>query len=192
VREVAGMVGTIALASGTLAACADRGPTAPARVPSLAGTLSGPAYQRGKPTREDVPDFVNEFVLPAGVACSFSVAGEPVVNRVVLKTFPADRNGDVVEMTTGALVERFTNLATGKSITVNISGPGKVTRHPDGSSTQEAVGQWAWFLIDPSSVPGGFTFFLSTGRLVVETSPTGEQTIVSQVGRLEDLCAALS
>ena len=191
-RALGATLTAIALASGTLAACADRGPTAPSRAPSLIGTLSTAARQTGKPTREGIPDLAYEFTLDAGLACSFAVAAEPVVNRQVIQTFPADRNGDVVQLTTGTLVERFTNVSTGKTVVVNITGPGKVTIHSDDSRTQEALGVWAWFFPGGSTVPGGLTFFLSKGRIVTETSPSGEQTIVSQVGQVEDLCAALS
>jgi hypothetical protein len=38
-------------------------------------------------------------------------------------TFPAQANGDVVVLITGRLVEQVTNVNTGKSITINISGP---------------------------------------------------------------------
>src|SRR5688572_13972954 len=60
-RTLAATLTAIALASGTLAACADRGPTAPSRAPSLTGTLSTAARQTGKPTREGIPDLAYEF-----------------------------------------------------------------------------------------------------------------------------------
>jgi hypothetical protein len=97
----------------------------------------------------------------------------------------------VVQLSTGHLVFRFTNLTTGKSLDLNISGPGKATFHADGSMTQDATGVWYWLFPRGTNLPGSLTLFLSRGRLVVETSPTGQRSILSQVGQLEDLCGML-
>ena len=180
---------TIAFASASVIACADRSPTEPVLAPVVvsASQQSGP----GKPLREPVPDSFYEFAVPAGQACSFAVTGKAVVNRFETTTFPADENGDVVQISTGHLVFRFTNVATGRSVDLNISGPGKATFHADGSMTQDATGVWYWLFPGGANVPGGLTLFLSRGRLVVETASTGVRTVVSQVGKLEDLCEIL-
>ena len=180
---------TVAFACVSLGACADRSPIAPTHASVVAST--SPQMSVGKPTRAPVPDSFYEFSAPAGQACSFPVTGEAVVNRFETTTFPADENSDVVQLATGHLVFRFTNVATGKSIDLNISGPGKATFHPDGSMTQDATGVWYWLFPGGTNLPGGLTLFLSSGRLVVETSPTGQRTITSQVGKLEDLCPML-
>lgn len=180
---------TVVLASASMAACVDRSPTAPTLASAPVSASSQVAT--GKPVREPVPDSFYEFAAPAGQACSFAVTGKAVVNRFVTTTFPAEANGDVVQLATGHLVFRFTNVASGKSVDLNISGPGKATFHPDGSMTQEATGVWYWLFPGGTNLPDGLTLFLSRGRLVVETSPTGERTIASQVGNVEDLCGML-
>jgi hypothetical protein len=182
-------VATVVFASASLAACAEHSPTAPVRAPVIA---SGSAQMaRGKPTREAVPDSFYEFAVAGGQACSFPVTGKAVVNRFATTTFSADENGDVVQLATGHLVFRFTNVATGRSVDINISGPGKATFHPDGSMTQEAFGVWYWLFPGGANLPGDLSLFLSRGRLVVETTSTGERTITSQVCELEAICAML-
>ena len=180
---------TAAFTCLSLSACADRSPTAPTLASAVVSV--SPQVAPGKPVREPVPDSFYEFAAPAGEACSFGVTGRAVVNRFVTTTFPADENGDVVQLSTGHLVFRFTNLTTGKSLDLNISGPGKATFHPDGSMRQDATGVWYWLFPGGTNLLGGLTLFLSRGRLMVETSPTGQRTIVSQVGELEDLCEML-
>src|SRR5437667_12675135 len=81
------------------------------------------ASASGRPTRLPVPNAYNTFDFAAGLACSFELSFTPVVNNEVFTTFPAQANGDVVQQITGYLLERLTNVGTGKSITVNISGP---------------------------------------------------------------------
>jgi hypothetical protein len=166
----------------TLGGCSDTTPTAPAlgaNPPRLSAI--------GKPTR--TPLLGGPFEIPAGVACSFGViGGDPIINNQVLKTFPPEPNGDIVQLATGALVFTLTNASTGKSITVNISGPGRFTIHPDGSLTIEAQGRW--FLAFIENAP--FTAFISSGRVVFSIAPGGPPTLVSQSGHVEDVCALLS
>ena len=166
----------------TLGGCSDTTPTAPAlgaNPPRLSAI--------GKPTR--TPLLGGPFEIPAGVACSFGViGGDPIINNQVLKTFPPEPNGDIVQLATGALVFTLTNASTGKSITVNTSGPGRFTIHPDGSLTIEAQGRW--FLAFIENAP--FTAFISSGRVVFSIAPGGPPTLVSQSGHVEDVCALLS
>ena len=164
-----------------LGGCADTAPTAPAL-----GADPPRLSASGKPTR--TPLLAGPFEVPAGVACSFGVlGGEPIINNQVLKTFPPEPNGDIVQLATGALVFTLTNASTGKTITVNTSGPGRITIHPDGSTTLEAQGRWLLGFID-----GPFTLFISSGRVVVSFGPDGTPTLVSQSGHVEDVCALLS
>jgi hypothetical protein len=110
------------------------------------------------------------------------------VNRQVIKTFPPELNGDIVQLATGAFVQRMTNTSTGKSITVNMSGPGRFTIHPDGSTTLEASGRWFFGLIENAPLNA----FISSGRVVISLAPDGTATLVSQSGHVEDVCAVLS
>jgi hypothetical protein len=156
-----------------LGGCSDKPPTAPAadaNPPRISAS--------GKPTRSPFPLEPIEF--PAGVVCSFALAIEIVVNQDVATTFPPTPNGDVVQLVTGRVVVRYTNVSTGTSITENLSGPARFTVHADGSLTIELWG------------PQGFPDFINWGRIVIEVSPDGVGTLVSQNGHSEDVCAALS
>jgi hypothetical protein len=93
-----------------------------------------------------------------------------------------------VQLATGNFVTRMTNTSTGKSITINISGPGRFIIHPDGSFTLEATGRWFLGLIENAP----FTAFISSGRVVISFAPDGTGTLVSQSGPVEDVCALLS
>ena len=164
-----------------LGGCSDTAPTAPAfeaSPPRIAAI--------GKPTRSPLP--AGDFEAPAGLFCSFGVLSEPVVNNQVVKTFPPEPNGDIVQLATGNFVTRLTNTSTGKSITVNISGPGHFTIHPDGSTTLEASGRWFFAVIENAPLSA----FISSGRVVISFAPDGTATLVSQSGHVEDVCALLS
>jgi len=163
-----------------LGSCSDTAPTTPAADANPALTAAS-----GKPTRE--PVFAGPFEVPAGLICSFAVAGEFVVNKEFATIFPPEPNGDVVVLITGSLVQRLTNIASGKSITVNISGPGQLTFHADGSLTVESFDRSSNFR---NVEDGGL--FLFSGRLVLEIAPNGAATFASMSGHEEDLCAALS
>jgi hypothetical protein len=172
------VVGGLLVMSG---ACSDTAPTAPAleanpRISAI-----------GKPTRSPLPTG-EDFEIPAGVVCSFGVFVETIVNNQVVKTFPPEPNGDIVQLATGNFVTRMTNTSTSKSITINISGPGRFTLHPDGSFTLEATGRWFLGLIENAP----FTAFISSGRVVISFAPDGTGTLVSQSGHVEDICALLS
>jgi hypothetical protein len=161
-----------------LGGCSDTAPTAPAADAKPPGVSAS-----GKPIRE--PVFAAPFEIPAGLACSFAVGFEFVVNKEFAKTFPPEPNGDVVVLITGRLVQRLTNATTGKSITLNVSGPGRLTIHPDGSATLVAWGRSSNFF-------GPGDAFLFSGRLVIEIAPNGVGTPVDLSGHEEDICAALS
>jgi hypothetical protein len=170
-----------------LGGCSDTAPTAPApdgNAAVLAPKVLGKA--RGKPTRSPLP--AGPFEAPAGLFCSFGVLSEPVVNKQVLKTFPPEPNGDIVQLATGAFVARLTNTSTGKSITVNISGPGRFTIHPDGSVTLEASGRWFFAAIENAPVSA----FINSGHVVLRIGTDGTVTLVSRSGHVEDVCALLS
>jgi len=172
---------TAALASALALGCADTSPTAPA-----VGANPPRISASGKPTRSPAPG--GSFEAPAGLFCSFGVLSEAVVNKQVVKTFPPEPNGDIVQLATGDFVTRLTNTSTGQSITVNTSGPGRFTIHPDGSVTLEASGRWFFAAIENAP----FSAFISSGHVVLSIGSDGTVTLVSQSGHLEDVCALLS
>jgi hypothetical protein len=104
---------------------------------------------------------------------------------------PPDGNGAVVEIFNGTLKDELTNLATGRSIVVNVSGPAKVINYPDGSATASYEGHSLLFFF-ATDIPAGPAAYLFSGRVVANYTGSGQQTIVRASGTREDICAALS
>jgi hypothetical protein len=84
------------------------------------------------PVRSAVEPFPR-VTFQAGEYCSFPVREEVVVTKQTAKDF-FDNDGNITrEIVTGRYVIRYTNLATGKRITLNASGPGTFSSLPDGA-----------------------------------------------------------
>lgn len=156
---------------------------------ALPSTLSA---ANGKPTRVPITDLQQTFDLPAGVVCGFELAGTPVANNETTTIYPADANGDVREIITGTLKLQLTNVGTGKSIVVNISGPGTIVLHPDGSGSENLRGSGLIFF-SPTATPAGPATYLFTGNTNISFDPAGNLTLVSTTDNSPaDICAALS
>lgn len=126
--------------------------------------------------------------------CDFVVHAEfPVNDQYAIATTDADGNPTRV-LVTGALVAELTNMDTGGSITLNISGPADITFGDDGSTTLVATGSWALFFFADQLGPGSDAMFVHTrGRTVIRTESDGfHQTILSQTGTQRDLCEVLA
>jgi hypothetical protein len=147
------------------------------------------ASASGKPSR--APRLHGSGDFPAGLACSFEVASQTLTNKEFTTTFPAEANGDVVQLVTGYLVQRFTNVGTGKSISANVSGPGTIVFHPDGSVTLSAEGP-SILILFPGDIPSGPSFVINYGKFVVNITPSEQFIVQKQTGTQFDVCAALS
>jgi len=150
----------------------------------------------GKPTRVAIPDGAQSFDFPAFPAafsaCGFELAGSPVSNNQYIKTYPADANGNVRERITGSLKEEFANAATGKSIVVNVSGPGTLVMHPDHTADLTIEGSVPVSYLYPWN-PRGPATYIYTGRTVFSIDDDGTLTLVSTTDKQPfDVCAALS
>jgi hypothetical protein len=143
-----------------------------------------------KPTR--TPFNNQPFTEAAGLACDFPLHGEPLIDQEVVTTFPPDANGDVKQTITGRLVFELSNLDTGKSLVVNVSGPAFAVFHPDGSIRADFGGRSGPIVFFPTDIPPGPKAFINSGRVVVDITPTGQFILVSQSGHEEDVCTALS
>jgi len=146
----------------------------------------------GKPTRVLLTDLQQTFDIPAGGVCNFELAGTPIANNETITTFPPDANGDVREIITGTLKLQLTNVGTGNSTEVNVSGPGTIVLHPDGSASEDLRGN-AVILFFPGANPAGPDTQLFTGHTVISIDPAGNLTLVSTTDDHPlDICAALS
>ena len=141
-----------------------------------------------KPERFFLP--ADDLQFAAGEVCDFPVMQEVVVNREYGLLFPVAQDGSQLMLVTGSLVLREINEATGKSIVVNASGPGKLTFNADGSLVASGGGRWTVFLF-PTDV-GGPSFHLTTGRVTVRIEADGTVSLAIFPNRTTDLCAALA
>jgi hypothetical protein len=146
----------------------------------------------GGPTKVAVTDDQQSFSFRAGRVCTFPLTATPVQNNQFIKTYPADANGDVRVAIEGVLKEQVTNVATGKSIVVNVSGPETEIVHPDGSAELTSGGSFL-VLFNARFNPLGPHTYIYTGHTVISISDDGVLTPVSTTDKDPfDVCAALS
>jgi hypothetical protein len=148
----------------------------------LAGTAAA-----AKPTitsLEGVTDLGNLNEGPAGDICSFDVGlvitAGPGARQI---EFSSPMNNGATALLAGPLKATATNLETGESITVGISGP--TWLGPDGLPTK---GTGSWLVFEPIA-EGGLRFI--HGRLAFEPVSYGVHAIVLG-GTEEDLCERLA
>lgn len=134
----------------------------------------------GNPGREFLPappDITGPF---CGDAIGDIVA-HVAVQREYIKTFTSN-NGVVRYGIEGYQLDTFTVVATGKSVSVNASGPATITDYPNGTETFVLLGHTVY--VNPPS--GGI--FLYTGPVIIDTT-TGQ--IASHRGGVKDICLLL-
>jgi hypothetical protein len=157
----------------------------------FAGVLSASQALAGRgPKWQLVP--AQPFTLPAAY-CGFRVRVTTPVNKAYGKLLKAS-DGSTIRLNTGSLRSTYTNLSTGKALTVNLSGPGKVTTHADGSITIAGRGHSGPALTPADAQRFGLpTVSVVTGAFAATVAADGTLTSLSLNGHvLVDVCAALS
>ena len=150
----------------------------------LACAATAPAATTGKPTLQRTPYEDHQ----TSEACGFPVQLDATGTALDISYTDPLGNDHLFEA--GPQVKQtMTNLDTGKSIVVNISGPGQYTFGADGSFTLVGTGNWSWTRVDPATLAPGI--FLTQGRFVLSISASGVRTITS-TGTTIDLCAQLA
>ena len=99
-------------------------------------------------------------------------------------------DGTLVTIETGVAKVRLTNLDSGESLDLNISGTGKLRVSPDGSFVFAGNGPWLF-----SDVPPGLglpPLFWTSGHFEVHADTQGNLVSFERVGHLVDLCAELA
>jgi len=132
------------------------------------------------------------FTVPASF-CGFKIHVNFPVDREFAKLIKAS-DGSMITLITGSLRFTFTNLSTGKAITENVSGPGKIITHADGSATVTAKGHNGEFLTPAQAKRFGLPpVSVTAGALTTTLAPDGSETSVTLQGHvLVDVCAALN
>jgi hypothetical protein len=132
------------------------------------------------------------FTVPADF-CGFQIGVSFPVDKEYFKVLKA-ADGSMTLLVTGSLTLSNTNLSTGKIITANISGPGKITFLPDGSVITEETGRAVYALVPADAQRFGVPpVGLTAGPLTTSVDADGNLTSFSLQGHvLVDVCAALS
>jgi hypothetical protein len=149
--------------------------------PALAGR--GPKWQVfSSPT----------FTRPAS-DCGFRVLVKPVDSKEFIKVLKAE-DGSMTTLFTGRFRQSYTNLTTGKAITVNASASSTLTTNADGSAILVSRGLTPAFFSPAESRRFGLpTVSILAGKLTVLVSPAGVFTSVTLNGHVAlNVCAALS
>ena len=152
---------------------------------------AAPALARGPKWQFNAPP-PGPVILPADF-CGFQIGVSFPVDKEYIKLLKA-ADGSMTFLITGALRVTNTNLSTGKTLTSNISGPGKITFLPDGSVTTEETRRAIYALLPADAQrfevpPVGLT----AGPLTTSVDANGNLTSFSLQGHvLVDVCAALS
>ena len=121
--------------------------------------------------------------------CAFPVEFHYLQWRVKATTHE-DGTGTLVTITTGVAKVRLTNLDSGESLDLNISGTGMLRVRPDGSFVFTGNGPWLF-----SDVPPGLglpPLFWTSGHFQVNADTQGNLVSFDRVGSLVDLCEALA
>jgi Tol biopolymer transport system component len=129
--------------------------------------------------RAAIPYKERDSVAPVTLtgACGFPVLLQPTAPDVLNILIFSD--GEL--FSSGPEVSTATNLDSGKSVKINISGTFSLEPHNDGSATLTFTG--------PTLLEGGV---INDGRSVFQFDANGNLTFSSVVGRRTNLCAELS
>jgi hypothetical protein len=126
--------------------------------------------------------------------CNFPVHFDFPINKEY-GTITMAADGSTIIKFTGSLFPSVTNEATGKTITLNASGPGTITISPDGT-TEQFNAQGVGIIFAPNLTQFGFpSELVQTSGLAVFTEDLGTGSIVSFTTvphLLLDVCAALA
>jgi hypothetical protein len=135
------------------------------------------------------PTYQGAITAPAGVVCSFTVSAEPVRQDLRVRYhYDSAGNIDGYEAS-GQLFGRITNTETGATVVRNLSGPGSVTFNSDGSWDASVAGDFLVFFRAEDSPANELLLF--SGGTELHGSPSGEKTLVSHTGQVENLCDTL-
>jgi hypothetical protein len=132
------------------------------------------------------------FTLPA-LFCGFKIRVMLPAAKEYEKVLKAS-DGSMTTLVTGSLKVTFTNPGTGKAIDENVSGPGKLTTHPDGSITLYGKGHSGIFLTPADQKRFGLPgVSVTAGARTESVAASGGITSLSLKGHvLVNVCAALS
>ena len=139
-----------------------------------------------KPTIQLIP--FTSFFVPAAAACGFDVLFTPQAGRPNKERLIQFANTAIIA---GPLFVTITNLSTGKTINLNISGPQRISF--SGNTTAELLGPYVTLLpADVATAAGLPLLSLTYGRVVVTVDQQFNiSSIQSVTGTVQDVCQLL-
>jgi len=157
--------------------------------------LMVPSALAGKPYRERVPIGTSDDFLP-GEACSEAIAPDGIRlelvggNEAVMFFEDSGRF-----MATARHVIEVTNLATGKSVVLNIQGSYAEVPQADGTALGRGSGTFGFIFLPGDEGPGDtstgrYYLFTGTVRLVYDSSFV--VTDFKSNGSMQDVCAMVA
>ena len=153
------------------------------------GVAAAPDAFASKPVRMPAP-IGNSNTFPAGFACLFTLQGDLVGGNRVFTVFDSGRFH-----ATGRHIDRFTNVDSGTSTTIDQQGSfDNVSTAVGGSILQEnGINAFVFFPGDagPGDSQTGRTY-LFTGDFVATSDPAGTITSFTSTGKSQDVCAMLA
>jgi hypothetical protein len=160
-----------------------------ASVLALAGAATGTAAD-GNGYGPWEATYQGAITAPAGAVCPFTVTAEPIREDLRVRYhYDSAGNVDGYEAS-GQLIGRITNEETGASVVRNLSGPGTVIFHRDGSYDAVLSGDFLVFLLAQDSPSHQLNLY--SGRTLLHGAPDGSKSVVSHSGQVENLCDTLS
>ena len=155
---------------------------------TLAVLLAAPSAQAAQPTVERFP--VNDQGIDEET-CGFPIETTITGSVVAISWFEegADQDGRVLYIAADPQLKlTMTNLDTGETITLNISGPVHVNATADGGVVVLETGLWAR---GENPETGESGLFQTAGLLRITIDAEGNESF-QFVGRVTDLCAELA
>jgi hypothetical protein len=138
------------------------------------------------------PYEATDFVAPAGRYCDFDLAVTAVEDEEEYRVHSRYPDGSVrVYEYRGTLVTRFTNVATGASVTRDLSGHAWQEMYADGQATKSftGAGPFSFGFRETDTYPRGY--YRLDGLHVIALDADGTRHMRVAAGEAENLCTTL-
>jgi hypothetical protein len=159
----------------------------------LVGAVATPAQadQRQGPEAWQ-PYRATDFVAPAGRYCDFDLGVTAVVDEEEYRVSARYPDGNVrVYEYRGTLVSRFTNLASGESVTRDLSGHAWTEMSPDGQTMTSFVGAGPFSFGFRATDPYERGYYRFDGLHVITLDADGTRHMTVDAGPAENMCTTL-
>jgi len=158
-----------------------------------ASTSLAPAAMADQPDRIVLPGI--DQVDPPGVDCPATLAPDGVRNRnlgptSVLRIFDTGR-----QLISGRHPDEITNVATGKSVDLQLQGSADFVPQADGSADGQLSGTTAFTFLPGDVGPGDQTTgrtYVFTGDVRLVFDASGAVVAFSSTGTMGDVCAMIA